>query len=131
MIYSILLGVVFGCLFVATGFLMWRVRRLEKDNRDLQSMVASIANLVFEVSKVANIIQDGTLEQGKGMLMLAKQAKESKEEFLEFKENVDKFVGVMVQQLNLLHGSQKVQPKPATTSPVFGPVKKNDKIKPN
>jgi len=118
---------IFVALFGSTLFLMWRVRKLEKEHIKLTAMVVGAANLLYELSKVSSIMQQGILDHAKAVGLSFKYNKETQNELIELKTNVEKFVAAMAQQIQFLHLATKSQKATA----VFGPVKKNDKIKPN
>lgn len=127
MIESIIVGSILGCLLVCVGVLAWRMRKLEKENKDMMNMVVSSASLLYELSKIAANLQQSMLDHAKAQIIIQKFNNQTQNDLLEFKSNVDKFVTATTQQIQLLHMANKSQ----KGSGVFGPVKKNDKIKPN
>lgn len=125
---DIVLLIVISCLFVATGFLMWRVKRLETENEDCQRALASVSNLIFQLSKTCVAQQKAITDSSKAVVMVAEAETEIRKDFLLFKKDVTDFIAVATQQISFLAAARQKERSSGNFGP---PAKKNDKIKPN
>lgn len=113
---------------IFAAILIWRVRKLEKHNKELEESVIAASNLIFELSKISASYQKTTMEQSKTLISLIKYSETTYNEFASFREDVGKFVAFVSEQIQFLSLANKNQ---KTSSSSILPVKKNDKTKPN
>ena len=102
------------------------MRKLEKENIDLYNKLSVTAAVLDGLAQLDSIMGDTIIEHSKALGLMAKRNKEVRDGFVEFKNNVNRFITVVTQQITFLSGAQKIK-----SSNPFGPVKKSEKIKPD